>query len=97
MQSHKLQSSVIEAEIKILRKGLTSAKKYLEELKTSKSSSQLGIGIDADKFWKEYDATETRAEKYEVVRQTIVQLIRMTLKMEPDEPIDDHANFQDMG
>ena len=97
MKSHKQQTTVLEAEFHILRKGLFTTKKYLEELKTTNTENQLSAAIDSDKFWKEYDATKTREEKYAVVRKYVSDLIRIKMKMEADEVLEDDANFQDMG
>ncbi|XP_035701802.1 uncharacterized protein LOC110862880 isoform X2 [Folsomia candida] len=53
--------------------------------------------IDGEQFWIEYDSAIGIEARENILRKYVKQIIRVTLQMNENEQIDDHANFQDLG
>ncbi|OXA45124.1 Phthiocerol synthesis polyketide synthase type I PpsC [Folsomia candida] len=93
--SHKIQVSAYDADLASLRQVLNSTRGLLSEVEQNQSTSL--SEIDSDGFWKEYDAGQDHGQKINVMKQFLKKLLRITLKMDKTEEIQDHFYFQDLG
>ncbi|XP_035712782.1 phenolphthiocerol synthesis polyketide synthase type I Pks15/1 [Folsomia candida] len=95
MKSHKTQIIPYEGDMGSAKKVLASARGLLSNIMDSSEASVLQI--DGEQFWIEYDLATGVAERMDILSKYIKQIIRITLKLNESEKIDDHANFQDLG
>lgn len=95
MKSHKTQIIPYEGDMGAAKKILASARGLL--LNIMNSSEATVLQIDGDQFWIEYDLATEVDERIEILKKYIKQIIRITLKLNETEKIDDHATFQDLG
>jgi thioester reductase-like protein/acyl carrier protein len=96
MKYHHTQILTIETDFTLLNKFFPNNTKLVSEIKMLGDSSSLK-DLDSNVFWEEYDSAETRKAKCEIMKKTIKVLIRLNLKLDKSEEINDHANFQDLG
>lgn len=95
MISHKTQVIPYEADLSTAKKVLASARGILFNIMDSSVVS--AYQIDGEKFWIEYDSASGVDAHNEILQKYIKQIIRITLKMNENEKIDNHASFQDLG
>lgn len=70
--------------------------RLLKSLKEGQSNNPQ-LQLKSDEFWQEMDEAESREEKMEIVCSYMKAILRGALRMEPDEPISEDANMQDLG
>ncbi|XP_021946548.1 phenolphthiocerol synthesis polyketide synthase type I Pks15/1-like [Folsomia candida] len=94
LTSHKTQLMAHESDLGGYKAVLPSCKGLLVDFE---EDSVAQGEIDGDEFWREYDGAINRDAKCDIVRRFLKRLIRITLKMDKNEEIEDQVNFQDMG
>ncbi|XP_035715748.1 phenolphthiocerol synthesis polyketide synthase type I Pks15/1 [Folsomia candida] len=95
VKSHKTQIIAHETDLAAIKKVLVSTRGLLADFEDDANQSHREI--DGDEFWREYDCASNRDAKCDIVRRFLKRLIRITLKMDKNEEIEDQVNFQDMG
>ncbi|CAL8109687.1 unnamed protein product [Orchesella dallaii] len=74
-------------------------KHYVDERLWKKfgTTSQEAQGFKSEQFWQEMDQSEDRNDKIQVLTVYLKRILRSALRLDADEPINDHANIQDLG
>lgn len=93
------QNHVVVANIEsfaTLTKLFPNIKTYVAD-KRLLGETKLHVAITSDEFWSKVDAAADRDERLEVFKSFIKSTVRVTLKMEEDEEIDDNTEFQVLG
>ncbi|XP_021946582.1 phenolphthiocerol synthesis polyketide synthase type I Pks15/1-like [Folsomia candida] len=95
IKSHKSQIMAHDTDLSGVKMVLPSTRGLLADIEEETSLG--ATDIDGDEFWREYDGASNRDAKFDIVRRFLKRLIRITLKMDKNEEIEDQVNFQDMG
>lgn len=99
LKAQRTQTCVLNMESFVLFSKLSpQIAVYLDE-KIWKSSGSSGstLVIRPDEFWQEYDTRESRDEKLEVMKNRLKGVLKFILKLDEEEVVSDHTNFQEMG
>lgn len=98
LKSNLLQICVMNVDsFGMVVKLFPKVKGYLDDKRLLGDVKAAAIIINTDQFWGEVDNSEGRENKIDVFKRYIKNMLRSTLKMEHDENIDDHAEFQGLG
>jgi acyl carrier protein len=95
----RTQVAAYDADLPKLRQVFPSTRGLFSDIEEEQdhSANEALTALDGDEFYREYDATSSQEERYTLVANFLKRLTRLTLKMDPNEEIDDHTNFQDLG
>lgn len=84
-----------------LVKLVPSLSSYLDEhiLKSTVTSSQIQISHmqTSNKFWESYQSQQTFADKVSTLKAALAKILRMVLKLEESDELDENTDFQQMG
>lgn len=99
MKTQRIQTSVVNMESFVLfTKMSPQLANYLDErIWKTGSSSTTSLTIKSDEFWQQYDSKNDTSEKISLLKCQLKDILRKILKMDNEEPIEDDANFQEMG
>lgn len=99
MKTQRIQTSVVNMESFVLfTKMSPQLANYLDErIWKTGSSSTTSLTIKSDEFWQQYDSKNDKSEKISLLKCQLKDILRKILKMDNEEPIEDDANFQEMG
>ncbi|CAL8118587.1 unnamed protein product [Orchesella dallaii] len=96
MRSRWTQIGIVDLDYGILCKVFPQSKHLAQTMIGASSESSFITSVSSDKFWEDVDSAKDE-DKAPVIKKYIKLLLKQILKLDDEDPIDDHSNFQDLG
>ncbi|CAL8093609.1 unnamed protein product [Orchesella dallaii] len=98
IRANRIQTGVMNVDsFSMLAKFCHGIRTYIDDRSLFAEVKGPVLNLNSDEFWEEVDSMDDAAWKQEVFGKYIKIMIRSILKMDPDEPIEDSAEFQTLG